>query len=71
MTRFPPLVRDALTELAEHGLAGEVEQGPHYKVRFRDRHGRKCLLVIARSPSDRRVFKQNRSVLRRLLRRPN
>jgi hypothetical protein len=67
--RFPPLVRDSLTMLAEHGLAGEVEQGPHFKVRFVNVFGRKCLLIVARSPSDWRVFKQNRSELRRLLRR--
>jgi hypothetical protein len=67
--RFPLLVRDTLTLLAERGLAGEVKQGPHYKVAFINEFGRKCLLVIAHSPSDWRAFKQNRSELRRLMRR--
>jgi hypothetical protein len=68
--RFPPLVHDALSLLAEHGLRGEVTQGgPHYKIWFDDQSGCKCLLIVARSPSSRRAFKRNRSELRRLLRR--
>jgi hypothetical protein len=71
MSRFPPLVRDALAQLAAHGLTGNVEPGPHFKVRFVDHHGRKRLLVISKSPSDRGAAKKNRSQLRRLLRWPN
>jgi hypothetical protein len=69
MRLFSPLVDDALDLLAENGLTGEVKQGQHYKVLFTNQFGRKCLLIVARSPSDWRAFKQNRSELRRLLRR--
>jgi hypothetical protein len=67
--RFPLLVRDALALLDQHGLSGEVKSGTHHKITFTNGHGRRCLLVIARSPSSRRAFKQNRAELRRLLRR--
>jgi hypothetical protein len=67
--RFPLLVRDALNLLRQHGVAAEVEQGVHYKVRFCNQFGHPCLLIIARSPSARGAFQQNRSELRRLLRR--
>ena len=45
--RFSPLVRDSLSLLAAHGLVGEVEQSAHFKVRFRNQFGCRCLLVIA------------------------
>ena len=67
--RFPLLVEDTLALLRQHGLTGWVEQGTHFKIRFNNRFGRKCLLVVARSPSDWRAFKQNRGELRRLMRR--
>jgi hypothetical protein len=67
--KFPLLVKDALTTLAQHGLSSEVEQGPHLKVRFINPLGRKCLLVISRSASSRLAIKQNRGELRRLMRR--
>ncbi|MGO9049400.1 MAG: hypothetical protein ACLP19_27165 [Xanthobacteraceae bacterium] len=63
------VLQDALTELEQHGLRGEVEQGPHLKVRFVNQFGRKCLLVVSRSPSSRFALQQSRSELRRLLRR--
>jgi hypothetical protein len=67
--KFPSLVRDTLTLLAEHGLTGEVENGTHFKIRFVNQYGHKCLLITARSPSHQRAFKQNRAELRRLLRK--
>ena len=63
------LVDDALALLAERGLVGEVEEGAHYKVWFHNQFGHPCLLIVAKSPSSRHAFKQNRSELRRLLRR--
>jgi hypothetical protein len=65
------LVEDALKLLAQHGIAGEVEQGRHLKIKFQNEFGRKCLLVVSVTPGNRRARKQNRSQLRRLLlRRP-
>lgn len=64
-----PILEDALTELAQHGLSGEVEQGPHLKVKFVNQFGRRCLLVVSRTPSSRFALKQSRSELRRLLQR--
>jgi hypothetical protein len=68
--KFPLLVKDALSTLAQHGLSGEVEEGPHLKVRFTNPFGRRCLLVVSRSPSSQFAVKQNRGELRRLMRRP-
>jgi hypothetical protein len=66
--RISPIVDDALAVLAANGLTGVVKEGRHYKVEFTSLFGRKCLLVIARSPSDRRAIKQSRCQLRRLMR---
>jgi hypothetical protein len=63
------MVRDALDLLAEHGLVGEVENGSHFKIRFVNPHGHRCLLVVARSPGHQHAIKQNRAELRRLLRK--
>jgi hypothetical protein len=68
--RFSPLVDDALSLLAEHSLVGVVTNGgSHIKIRFNNRYGHPCLLIAAKSPSSRHALQQNRSVLRRLLRR--
>jgi hypothetical protein len=65
-----PLIVDALALLAERGLAAEVEQGgAHYKLRFDNQNGCRCLLVVSVSPSSRNALKKNRSQLHRLLRR--
>lgn len=64
-----PLLEDTLTLLRQHGLAAEVEQGPHFKVRFTNPLGRPCLLIISRSPSSQNANKRSRGELRRLLRR--
>jgi hypothetical protein len=68
--RYPPLVEDSLALLAEAGIAGEVEQGRHFKVRFENQLGRKCMLSVSLSPGSRRARKQNLSQLRRLMRCP-
>jgi hypothetical protein len=63
------LVAEALDILHEAGLAAEVhDNAPHYKVRFTNAFGRKCTLIISRSPSNRNAVQENRAVLRRLLR---
>jgi hypothetical protein len=67
--KFPPLVKDALSTLAQHGLVGEVEQGPHLKLRFVNQLGCRCLLVVSRSASSQFALKQNRGELHRLMRR--
>jgi hypothetical protein len=64
------LLHDAVATLRRHGLAPEIEQAGHIKVRFTNRLGSNCLLVISRSPSNRSAIKESRATLRRLLRRP-
>jgi hypothetical protein len=64
------LVDDALDLLRQHGLIGMVTNGgSHIKIKFNNRYGRPCLLIVARSPSSQRAVQKNRSELRRLLRR--
>ena len=63
------LVRDAIGILRQHGLAAEVEQGPHLKVRFTNALGSRCCLIVSRSPSSQRAIANSRAELRRLLRR--
>ena len=65
-----PLLEDTLATLRQHGLAAEVEQGPHFKVRFVNPLGRFCTLIVSRSPSSRFANKRNEAQLRRLLRAP-
>jgi hypothetical protein len=65
-----PLLEDTLDILCEHGLVGEVEEGPHFKVRFTNPLGRQCTLIVSRSPSCRLASKKNKALLRRLLRAP-
>jgi len=62
------LVEDALSVLRAHGLAAEVHNGGHYKLKFTNKFGVKCTLVVSRSPSNRNAHKSNRAQLRRLLR---
>jgi hypothetical protein len=66
--RRSPLVDDAVAVLSASGHAADVDlDGAHIKVRW-VANGRKHLLVIARTPSDRRACANSRSALRRLLR---
>jgi len=65
------LLEDAINTLRQHGLTGEIEHGPHFKVRFSNALGSRCCLIISRSPSCRSAIKDNRAELRRLMmRRP-
>jgi hypothetical protein len=64
------LVKDAIETLRQHGLAPEIEQGPHLKIKSTNAIGSQCVLVVSRSPSSRSAIKANRAQLRRLLRRP-
>ena len=67
-TKF--LLEDAINTLRQHGLTGEIEHGPHFKVRFTNALGSRCCLIISRSPSSQSAIKENRAELRRLMRRP-
>jgi hypothetical protein len=64
------LLEDAIDTLRQHGLTGEIEHGPHFKVRFTNALGSQCCLIVSRSPSNRFAIKRNHAELRRLLRRP-
>jgi hypothetical protein len=70
MTRlYSPLVREAISILGDHGYAVDLDlDGAHLKVRWLGRNGRQHLLVLSRSPSDRRASVNARATLRRLLR---
>ena len=64
------LLEDTINTLRQHGLTGEIEHGPHIKIRFVNVFGSRCCLIISRSPSCRSAIKDNRAELRRLMRRP-
>jgi hypothetical protein len=61
------LLHDALRILAEAGFKPSVEQGRHYKVRWRNHTGQRRCIVVARSTSDWRARHNNRANLRRML----
>jgi hypothetical protein len=63
--RHSELTREAVVVLAEHGYAADVD-GKHVKIRWLQ-NGRKHLLVIAKTASDRRAAANSRAMLRRLL----
>jgi hypothetical protein len=65
------LLDDAIATLRRHGLTPEVKNGgAHYKIRFVNAPGSKCLLIVSQSPSSQSAIHNNRAELRRLLRRP-
>jgi hypothetical protein len=67
--RHPSLVREAIAFLGDNGYAADLNlDGAHLKVRWLGRSGRQHLLVLSRSPSDRRASMNSRATLRRLLR---
>ena len=69
MRRQPPLVKDAVAVLGARGRAVDVDvDGKHLKLRWVSNAGRRQLLVIARSPSDRRAGKNVQAILKRMLR---
>jgi hypothetical protein len=63
-----PLVLEALDMLKARGLVPVVRNGgKHFKVGWFDR-GRRFLLIVPRTPGDRRSALNSRAMLRRLLR---
>ena len=67
--RHPNLVREAISVLGDYGYAADLDlDAAHLKVRWLGRCGRQHLLVLSRSPSDRRAGANARATLRRLLR---
>jgi hypothetical protein len=65
--RRPPMLREAVAALASAGHSVDVDlTSGHYKVSW-TAAGRRHLLVLSRSPSDRRAKANSRSLLRRLL----
>ena len=63
------LVREAVATLVAHGFVPIVnEAGKHPKICWNDRKGRRCILVISRTPSDHRSRVNSLALLRRLLR---
>jgi hypothetical protein len=65
--RPPVLIREAVATLASAGHSVDVDlTGGHYKVSW-TAAGRRHLLVLSRSPGDRRAQANSRSLLRRLL----
>jgi sRNA-binding protein len=62
------LLEDTLAILAAAGIKPEVQQGRHLKVRWHDAAGRRRLLIISRSPSNR--FAHLRNFTQKHLKRP-
>ena len=64
-----PLLSDAINTLRQRGLAHVIENGGiHYKVRFTNTLGSRCVLVVSGSPSHPSAIRKNRAVLKRLAR---
>jgi hypothetical protein len=67
--RSRELIGDAVDLLRVHGFAPEIsENGRHIKVTWNGIDGQRQVLVISRSPGDRRARAQSIAVLRRMLR---
>jgi hypothetical protein len=63
------LVREAVATLVARGFVPIVsDAGKHPKICWIDRKGRRCILVISRTPSDHRSRVNSLALLRRLLR---
>ena len=58
------LLVDALAMLRQAGIEPRVTRNRHWKIAWRDQHGRKRLLVVS---SNRGARAQSRATLRRLL----
>jgi hypothetical protein len=61
------ILRETLATLGAAGIKPDVRQGKHIKVTWHDAAGRRQVLVISMSPSNRRAIYRNRALLRRLL----
>lgn len=65
--RPPVLLREAVATLASAGHSVDADlTGGHYKVSWTVA-GRRHLLVLSRSPGDRRASANSRTILRHLL----
>jgi hypothetical protein len=63
------ILRDQLAEIEAHGLAiASVKFGKHLKIDLVAPDGRKTLLILSKTPSDRRAAAKVRSQLRRFAR---
>ena len=69
MNRASELIDDAVSLLRDHGFTPTVSNGGsgHRKIRWADR-GRRYMLVVSQSPSDRNTRRASLSTLRRILR---
>jgi hypothetical protein len=61
------LLEDALVMLRQAGIEPHVVRSRHWKLSWTDDRGRRRLLVVAFTPSDRRARFRSRATLRRLL----
>ena len=65
--RRPGIVREAVATVVARGFTPTVRNGgKHFKVSW-IANGRRSVLVISQSPSNRKARVQSRAVLRRLL----
>jgi hypothetical protein len=69
MNRASELIDDAVSLLRDHGFNPIVSNGGsgHRKIRWADR-GRRYMLVVSQSPSDRNTRRASLATLRRILR---
>jgi hypothetical protein len=66
--RHSPMVREAIVALAQHNHVADVDvAGAHFKISWVV-DGRKHMLVISRSPSNRHAALKSRALLKRILR---
>jgi hypothetical protein len=64
------ILRETLATLNAAGFKPGVQHGKHIKVTWHDAAGRRHILVISISLSNRRALQRNRALLRRLLKQP-
>jgi hypothetical protein len=62
------LLRETLRSLRRAGYSPVVTYSRHIKIKFIDRHNCTRLIVVSRSPSSRFARRQNRALVRRILR---
>jgi hypothetical protein len=66
--RHPPILHEAIAVLSEHGHVADIDLAGsgHFKIHW-VANGRRHLLVVSKSPGDRRAQANSRSLLRRLV----
>jgi hypothetical protein len=68
MKRPPALVRECVVALSRNGRAADLDlRGTHYRLSW-VANGKQHLLIISRSPGDRRAPANTRALLKRLQR---